>query len=130
MGVLGQLLYIHRSNLEEVDRYFDLSLLREPGIDGISGSLAPNTLVNANTGGHSITADTRFKIYNFSSVFAPLMFGYADTPDSTAFSAAISINPGESVEKTAAELGYNTTNHYLNILNKTAMPAELKIVIL
>lgn len=130
MGVLGQLLFIHRTNLEEVDRYFDLSMLREPGVDDISGSLAPNALVNVKTGSHTITPDTRLKIYNLSSVFAPLIFGFAETPDSAVLSASLTLNPGESVEKTIAELGYNTANHYLNILNKTALPADWKIIFL
>ncbi len=34
MGVLGKLLFIHRHSLEEVERYFDLSLLRDTGDAG------------------------------------------------------------------------------------------------
>jgi len=81
MGVLGKLMFMHRFNLVEVERYFDLSLLRKTGDDEppIYEAFAPIGIseINPDFELENPTTDTLLKIKNLSTGTQALSFYFS-----------------------------------------------------
>ena len=81
MGVLGKLMFMHRFNLVEVERYFDLSLLRKTGDDEplIYEAVAPIGIseINPDFELENPTTDTLLKIKNLSTGTQVLSFYFS-----------------------------------------------------
>lgn len=124
VGVLGQVMFIHRHNLAEVERYFDLSLLRDTGTNKpfiLSGGINPLQVVNLNSlapdTNLNITAESVIRIKNTSDNPVQLTFYLADKPtDQPGPAPQFTLNPGETQEHTAADFAYNDFKNF-NIYN-------------
>jgi hypothetical protein len=117
MGVLGKLMFIHRFNLVEVERYFDLSLLRKTGeeedLENIikTGNVGANMQLYINLDGAVITPETIFGLLNPINVPGSILKGQFHSTINAPFDVNRnfvefeSLNP--AVQATAAELGYD-----------------------
>ena len=121
MGVLGKLMFIHRHNLVEVERYFDLSLLRRTGNEEPvvrEGDLMPGLIANIDFG----DADLEDASIKLESTGSTMTFFASNSPNGFQMGpTAINVLPGEVVEMKVsvliAQLGLNETNSYFNVQN-------------
>jgi len=132
MGVLGKLMFIHRFNLVEVERYFDLSLLRRTGEEGVPtyNGTAPVgiSLVEADFGEEvEITSATKFKITHLGED-GRLTFYFSDTNPSPPMPPQfLMLEPGDSKTPTLAQLGYPKA--FFLVQNSGTVEAQYRIEI-
>ncbi len=135
MGVLGQLLFIHRHNLLEVERYFDLSLLRDTGGNEpviVNGDINAGQVVNFNALAPDLDAgaETVIRLKNTSSVPLILTFysanGPADLPGPPA--PQFTVTSGAVLEKVIGDFQLGTFPE-LNIHNGSGMNGSWEIEI-
>lgn len=133
-GVLGQLIFIHRHNLKEVERYFDLSLLRDTGENKVTlgENIDSGKITNLNTlaGDLNVGPDTLVEMKNTSVNPVDLIFYSADgnidppVPASTQFT----LHPGQTLQKTIAELGLDVHEKF-NIQNNSPLTGSWEVTI-
>jgi hypothetical protein len=126
MGVLGQLMFFHRHNLSQVERYFDMSLLRDTGDDDgegpvtIGGNIAAGQVVNINSLVQEVdtTPATVLRLKNTSAAGISLTFYSALMPtEMPGPGPQFMVNAGQTIEVTIADLrleNYNNLNIYNN----------------
>ena len=133
MGVLGQLLFIHRHNLVEVERYFDLTLLTnnddEPVI--VNGTIEGEKVVSINEMDPDVEPqpDTVIRIKNTSENPISLVFYAADTP--TALPGAgpqFTVNAGQTIEKLFSDFDFDTYTDF-NVYNPTTINGSWEVEI-
>lgn len=131
MGVLGTLLFIHRHNLTEVERYFDLSLLRDNADDvetAFTGTIDATSIINLNEqidgSGIEIDNNTVVRMSNNSPAGVSLTFYLSDSPTaSPGAGPQFTIASGSSLDKTIGELGAPGLT-FFNIQNPTGEPGN------
>jgi len=135
MGVLGQLLFIYRHNLEEVERYFDLSLLRETGeTEPVikQGEIGGGQVVNINSMGvnlQKLGKDTVVKLRNISATPIILVFYSAQNPaDNPGPGPQFDVASGATLEKVLGDFDIDNYNN-LNIYNPAAVTGSWQIEI-
>ncbi len=135
-GVLGQLLFIHRHNLKEVERYFDLSLLRNTSNDEpvkLSGDINPNQVINVSAlVPDNINADgeTVIRLKNTSSNPINLEFYSANGPtDLPPAGPQFTVASGGTLEKVLSDFKFDIYPNF-NIHNPSGMSGTWEIEIL
>jgi len=132
MGVLGQLLFIHRHNLIEVERYFDLSLLRDTGGTQpliINGNINANQVININALAPDLdaTAETIIRLKNTSAIPLILTFysamGALDLPGP---GPQFTVASGATLEKVAGDFQFGTYSNF-NIYNSSPMTGSWEV---
>lgn len=136
-GVLGQLMFIHRHNLVEVERYFDLSLLRDTGDDKtvvVDGGINPNQVINVSAllpENMNVNDDTVIRLKNKSAVPVNLEFYSANGPsDLPPAGPLFNVGGGATLEKVLGDFNFSTYSN-LNIHNPTGSAGtwEIEIVL-
>ena len=134
-GVLGQLMFIHRYNLVEVERYFDLSLLRDTREESpveLGGGINSLQIINLTEliGEINATPATVIRMKNTSSNAVTLIFYGANNPsDSPGAGPQFTLMPGQTLEKTVAELHLDTLTNF-NVQNTSAFAGTWEVKIL
>ena len=110
MGVLGKLMFIHRFNLVEVERYFDLSLLRRTGEEPLYyEAVAPIgiSLIEPDFELANATADTLIKIKSLSEGTQVLTFYFSPTnPNLPVPPLVLVLNAGQEQTVNLGQLGF------------------------
>ena len=126
MGVLGKLIFIHRFNLVEVERYFDLSLLRRTGeeedLENIikTGNVGANMQWYLNLEEADIAEDTNMSLLNSINVAGSVLTGQYHASINAPFDANRnyvlfeSLNPAVNV--TAEQAGYDEANGFIYLI--------------
>ncbi len=136
MGVLGQLMFLHRHNLSQVERYFDMSLLRDTGDDDegpvtISGNIAAGQVVNINSLVQEVetTPATVLRLKNTSAAAIGLTFYSAGTPsEMPGPGPQFTVNAGETLDVPMADFRFEQYSN-LNIYNNSPMNGSWQIEI-
>lgn len=121
-GNLGRLMYKYRTERERIEDYFELQYLREGGSEPelFEGDIDAGKIFNLNNLDGSdlnVTPATVVRMKNTSSTPAALVFYTANGPaEFPGAGPQFTLNPGQSLEKTVAELGFGTYN-FFNIYN-------------
>ncbi len=136
MGVLGQLLFIHRHNLIEVERYFDLSLLRDTGGNEpviVNGDISPNQVINVSAlmpDNMNVNGETVIRLKNTSDNPLNLEFysanGAGDLPPA---GPQFTVASGGTLEKVLSDFKFDIYPN-LNIHNPSGMSGSWEIEIL
>jgi len=135
MGVLGQLLFIHRHNLIEVERYFDLSLLRDTGSNEpliFNGGINGGQVINFNALAPDLDAgaETVVRLKNKSTNPLILTFYSANNPADLPAPPApqFTVTSGAVLEKVIGDFQLGTFPE-LNIHNGSGMNGSWEIEI-
>lgn len=134
MGVLGRLMFIHRYNLVEVERYFDLSLLRD--IAGEENPLyyegtAPIgiSLVEPDFELEDVNVDTTVKIKNLSAGTQVLTFYFAAAEtDLPVPGVGVVLNAEQEQTVTLGQLGF--PNEFLLVQNSGPSEGKYSIEVI
>ncbi len=137
MGVLGELMSLYRHDLVQVERYFDLSLLRDTGNDDeeeiLNGNIPANTVIapiDYQSSGFNFPSTTVVQLKNTSTNGSNLIFYPSNTQDGLPGAGTqYFLNAGQTLDKTFAELG-SEGFLFLCIYNQNAMAASWEIEIL
>lgn len=138
MGVLGSVMNLHKHALHHIERYFDLSLLYARGEEEhlvFNGTIAASSILNINgsiSNGEPFTPtpDTVLRFKNTSSTAAILVVYSANTAfDPPGAGVQFTLNPGETIEKTFAEMGL-AIHPFLNIQNITPFEGSWEIEVI
>jgi hypothetical protein len=117
-GNLGVLMDKFRRNPTEIERYFDLEAIRNTGPEQnetFEGTIAGGDSVNILSGGFD--AETEFLFANPG--IARLAYFTSETADGVYSGTGVEVAPGESINKTAGEIG-NPDYTFLNVTNLDA----------
>ena len=129
-GVLGQLMFIHRHNLIEVERYFDLSLLTDTGnttTKEIEGNVPTTGIHNIPVDGIEPTDESMVTIEVTGDAIAlyaaPATNVAPAGPTYTLAVGTVTI----TMAQFSALVGFSDTNIYLNVVAAGSLPAHFKI---
>ncbi len=133
MGVFGKLVFIHRHNPVEVERYFDLSLLTEQG--GTHTVVRQVTLAPGGIGNFPLAGINLEKIISieYEAIDQNAQFYAAasptDGPGGTVHNLSANNTVVKTFEQVVTELGFGELLPYMNVRNNGIGPGTFKITL-
>lgn len=130
-GVFGQLVFIFRHDTGQVERFFDLSLLKDTGSGGteVEGSVPFPGFSTIPTTGISINAGTRIKLENTGNSTNRYYYSNAEFTPPGPGSPFTDVQPGQTIIKTAAELGWSGSTIFFLVQNAGMVEGAYKVTI-
>lgn len=133
-GTLGRLMYKYLDNPALIEEYWDMSLLRDGGsniLGEFSGEIsANNTGMNIPLPEIEVKPATKFRLTNLANGAQVLAFYLAAEPGAQPNNGVIAVNSGDTITKTATELGFTPAQRYLNVLNPGEEPGNWEVTVL
>ncbi len=120
-GTLGRLMYKYLDNPILIEEYWDMSLLRDSS-SNILGEFAGNVsggnnVANIPLEGIEVSPATKFRMSTLAGGTGVLAFYFSDQQQGQPGGEFIAVNSGDTITKTAEELGFGGSNLFFNVLN-------------
>lgn len=133
-GTLGKLMYKYLDNPVLIEEYWDMSLLRDSGSNILGefsgGAAGNNTVQYIPLPEITIVPTTKFRLTNLANGAQVLAFYLSEQQGAEPSGGVIAVNSGDTITKTATELGFTPARPYLNVLNPGEEPGNWEVTVM